>query len=225
MDDLARNVKPESRIDLNSRLIGGNIDPNSGEVTPQRRSSLGIFGTVINPCTIVALASLPAQVESVVPASTDLLFFPEIERRASGSDELACGYGISVNVDYPGSVDLKMMGENIVASVLEGIQVPIDMLREHDGSLLGSSCANHSIQYSTVSYSMSCECGDIPRETLVCSVEVFVGDTRRRLRDQRPVPTIPAMNTSVESDLPVMIVGRDMVDVRPVWLWKLRDGN
>lgn len=49
------------------------------------------------------------EVESIVPARSDVLLFPEVERCTSNVDEFTCRNQISINIDNTGSIDLEVV--------------------------------------------------------------------------------------------------------------------
>ncbi len=66
---------------------------------------------------------------------------------------------------------------------------------------------------------------DNTREALVSAIKVKVRHARLAFFDDCPVSPIPAVNTAVQRISSIMIVGRNVVDVGPVRLRVLGNGN
>lgn len=65
-----------------------------------------------------------AEVDGIVPAGTDLLFFLKVEWSAPDIDEISCRDSIAVDVNHAGAVDPEVVRQDVVAAILEGIEIP-----------------------------------------------------------------------------------------------------
>lgn len=70
---------------------------------------------------------------------------------------------------------------------------------------------------------MCCVGRDFPRKSFVCIVDVFVGYAGRGFGDDGPVSAVPAVDTSVQGVLTVVIVCWDVIDVWTGGLGKFCD--
>ena len=62
---------------------------------------------------------------------------PEVERRPPNVDQVPHGDRVAADGDDPGRVDAELVREDGVgARALEGVEVPVDVLRQHDRRLL-----------------------------------------------------------------------------------------
>jgi len=81
------------------------------------------------------LASLTAEIEGIVPSRTDLRGLAEVVRCSSDVGKLAGRDSISVQGNDARCTNLEVVIKDVVGAVLERVQVPVDMLSEHDRGL------------------------------------------------------------------------------------------
>ena len=61
-------------------------------------------------------------------------------------------------------------------------------------------------------------CLDVSRETLICTVKMEVGNACRSSLHDRPVAPVPAIDTSMQGILTIVIVRWNVIYIRAVWL-------
>ena len=93
--------------------------------------------------------------DSVIPPRAYRLCLAEVVRRAFDIDELAGGNSVSVDSYDLRSVDMELMIEDVVAS-LKRIQVPVNVLGEHDWGLRGRCGVDRGFRNATIFDCMRC---------------------------------------------------------------------
>ncbi|KAG6897560.1 hypothetical protein C0993_007429, partial [Termitomyces sp. T159_Od127] len=115
--------------------------PDARAITPERGSNLAALIIVVHPGVIITLTSYEelkgerraeqggkqtrtAEIDGVIPTSTDVLFFSKIKRRSFNLDEVTSRDGNTIDSNDFRGINLQMMPKNIVNTILEGVQVP-----------------------------------------------------------------------------------------------------
>ena len=97
--------------------------PDARLITPQRSIRHLRLALVIHPSVVVTLASLPTNVNSVIPPPADGLLLSKVERSLPYVNKLAGRKCIAIELDDFGTVDLEMVVENRVGTIFEGVEI------------------------------------------------------------------------------------------------------
>lgn len=219
-------------IDLQSGHVGRYFEADTGcagvhaDDGDQRVRSCVLRGSVDEPAGIVAGAVCAAHTVGILEIGADELALGEIggavERvygkdGAVGDEDAICG---------DKAVGVRELQEGVIQDIrgLEGIEVPVDVVREHDGSRLRQGKGDQfGGQLRETLWVLRSDSrvdtvhgvgDDVSGEVLPALIEESKGDGRLGVCCDSPVPLVVAHLASVESISAVVLILRHMVLIR-----------
>ena len=178
-------VEVVARIQLQTLLIGINIQLNTSDVGVRCEDTdvcslrRRVPRAIENEGIVVAGAVESTVINCIKDVSSDLFWGGEIERRAVNDADRAIRYFNIVDLHIAGSVGHMecVVQDCHVRRVGESVEVPVNVVRKHDGSWFVERYRHKSGGPCwTRSYCVGRVCDDGARKALVSSVEEREGD-------------------------------------------------
>lgn len=217
-------------VDLHGGLVGGNLQGDTGLLGGDAHSGddrvPGAVGSraVHQPASVVAGAASAAQAGGLVNVLADQLGLGEVQSTRVGGVHIADLAGGNENaIPEDESLRERELQEGVVqdSRVLERVQVPVEVVGQHDGGLLGQSQRDKLGGQLGQTLGVLCRLlggdteggiGDhVAGEVLQALIQEAEGDGRVSVRGDRPIAHVIADRTAVEGVTTTVLVLRDVV--------------
>lgn len=229
---LDRAVLAVASVDLQRSLVGDDVKADSGGVGghgdgADHRVRGGVSGVAVgDPAGVVASAASTAQIFGLFNVLANQLGLSEVQCTTVGVadfKDLASGDLDAVCTDVASGQ--RHLESGVLQNVLflEGIQVPVEVVSEHDRSLLGQSLGHNSrcqlrqtlgiLRGDLVVDRESNSRNDVSWEVLEAFIKQGESDRGVRVRPNCPIARVVANEATVEGVLAVVLILGDVVGV------------